>query len=118
MTTSTSDTLYAINDALTALANQFCSIPPDDDVLNDLTHHVAREFGLTEEPTVIDRFLAAGAYESLDAWMIDSGYEQRDGDWYYGPEDPNCDEFPDLILDPEGVILGAIEASGFETDNK
>jgi hypothetical protein len=67
-----------------------------------------------ENPTVtiIDKFLAAGGYESLDAWMLDSGYEKRDGEWYYGPNDPNNGDHPHP-LDPEGVILGAIEASGF-----
>ncbi len=57
----------------------------------------------------IARFLAAGAYHSMDEWMADSDYLQVDieGETVWVDLDDNR-------VDPEGCILGAIEASGFE----
>jgi hypothetical protein len=44
------DVLYLVNDDLTALARQlhvrFASNDEEDDILNELTHEVARKFGL------------------------------------------------------------------------
>lgn len=63
---------------------------------------------LHSDPT-ISAFLADGGYASIEAWMLDSDYfyQEADGTW--------MDEY-DTPVDPEGVIEGAIEASGFEVD--
>lgn len=58
-------------------------------------------------------FLRDGDYKSIDDWMADSDYVQRDGDWFY-PDDYADPTVAGAQVDPEGTIAGAIEASGFE----
>lgn len=63
------------------------------------------------DPT-IDAFLADGYYANIEDWMADSDYlfVEDTGDGFPGWVD--LDDNP--VGDPEGVIEGAIEASGFE----
>lgn len=56
--------------------------------------------------TLIARFLAVGGYPSIDEWMADSDFVPGpDGSWLHEEGHP---------VDPEGTIMGAIEACGFE----
>lgn len=53
----------------------------------------------------IRTFLADGNYASLDEWMLDSDYTEKDGIWTTEEGDE---------IDPTEAVLGAIEASGWE----
>ncbi len=75
----------------------------------NMSHRIT-EPTLPQGSDIISRFLADGGYRTVEAWMIDSDYLLVDDDW----GDPiwvDLDDNP--VGDPEGVIEGAIEASGF-----
>lgn len=62
--------------------------------------------------SIITEFLVDGGYETIEEWMEDSDYVSRSGEWFY-PDDYPDPSVAGTRVDPQGTIMGAIEACGF-----